>query len=110
MADSQSWYGVRCLFRIDSEDENGEALYEERVTIWHAESSDAAIEMAEADAAEYADVLDVEYLEFAQVYQFDGEPTAGAEVFSLMRGSTLAPTEYLNTFFDTGKERQEHTS
>jgi hypothetical protein len=36
-----------------------------------------------------------------------GEPVDGAEVFSLMRDSQLAPAEYLDAFFDTGSERQQ---
>ena len=32
--------------------------------------------------------------------------TSGAEVFSLARDSELASDEYLDSFFDTGTERQ----
>jgi hypothetical protein len=34
-------------------------------------------------------------------------PSDGAEVFSLIRDSQLSPDDYLNTFFDTGSERQQ---
>jgi hypothetical protein len=33
-------------------------------------------------------------------------PAHGAEVFSLMRDSELAPDDYIDRFFDTGQERQ----
>jgi hypothetical protein len=32
----------------------------------------------------------------------------GAEVFSLMRASDLEPEAYIDRFFDTGLERQDH--
>jgi hypothetical protein len=35
-----------------------------------------------------------------------GEPADGAEIFSLMRDSDLAPEDYLDSFFDTGTEGQ----
>ncbi|MCL1897985.1 MAG: hypothetical protein FWG16_04105 [Micrococcales bacterium] len=47
-----------------------------------------------------------EYLDFAQAYMLVDHPEDGAEVFSLMRLSTLEPDHYLTQFFDTGTERQ----
>ncbi|GIE38008.1 hypothetical protein Alo02nite_09060 [Actinoplanes lobatus] len=47
-----------------------------------------------------------EYLGLAQVYSLSDEPGHGAEIFSLLRGSTLEPGAYLDAFFDTGHERQ----
>ncbi|WP_344177249.1 hypothetical protein [Kribbella lupini] len=84
-------------------------MYEERITLWRAASAEDAIERAEAEALEYAGSV-VEspdsYLGMAQSYQLFDAPGDGAEVFSLMRTSALEPTEYLDTFFDTGAERQ----
>jgi hypothetical protein len=103
------WYAVRCVFRsawMETEHVPDEQLYEERVTIWQASSSEEAIALAEAEAEEYAGDED-EYLELAQAYQmFDGL-AHGAEVFSLMRTSKLEPDEYLDAFFDTGDERAQ---
>ena len=101
--ETSGWFGVRCVFKIGGHEE---VVYEERVTVWRAESPEEAIELAEADAAEYVDGLDAEYLGLAQVYTMADELVAGAEVFSLMRTSALEPTEYLSTHFDTGAERQ----
>jgi hypothetical protein len=97
------WYTVRCLF-------GGAAaqgfVYEERITLWCTDSFDNAITLAEKDAATYAAANKVEYLDLAQVCLLPGHPTSGAEVFSLVRDSKLASDEYLDTFFDTGTERQ----
>lgn len=96
-----SWFGVRCLFRVL------EGSFEERVTIWRARSHEEAISMPEAEALEYADVLEgVEYLDLAQSYLIGDRPEHGSEVFSLVRDSDLSDDDYLDTFFNTGGERQ----
>ncbi|MGW0870372.1 hypothetical protein ACWD3Z_07720 [Streptomyces sp. NPDC002740] len=96
-----SWYGVRCVFR-----HGPLGVYEERITLWTARSADEAVERAEAEAAEYCEDLDgVEYARLAQAFALFGTPGDGAEVFSLLRGSTLPPGEYVDRFFATGDER-----
>jgi hypothetical protein len=55
------------------------------------------------------DLETAEYTGLAQAYKLFDPPVDGAEVFSLIRDSQLAPDDYLNTFFDTGSERQQHT-
>ncbi len=105
------WYAVRCVFRSawTHTSENvvpDEQLYEERITLWQATSVEEAIALAEAEAEDYAGDED-EYLEIAQAFLLYDAPTQGAEVFSLMRSSKLEPDEYLDTFFDTGSERQQ---
>ncbi|HXQ59746.1 MAG TPA: hypothetical protein VN799_06595 [Acidimicrobiales bacterium] len=102
-SDPSPWYSVRCVFRSDSEDGH---LYEERITLWRAENLDEAIALAEEDATGYAERVDVEYLGLAQAYWLPSPPDAGAEVFSLLRESGLDPDDYLDHFFDTGRERQ----
>lgn len=99
------WFGIRCLFRFC------DGTYEERVTIWHADDFDAAIQLAENEAAEYAttagDRADAtEYLGLAQAFEMSQEPGHGAEVFSLLRDSSLDGDAYVEAFFDTGAERQ----
>ena len=97
------WFGVRCVFRWSQP-----LTYEERITIWEAESLDEAIALAEAAAQAYASRLNSEYLEMAQAYWIGPKhPDAGSEVFSLMRDSDLEPDAYLDTFYDTGQERQQ---
>jgi len=87
---------VRCVFKFPPRPDSPEgsvAIYEERVTIWQAESHAAAIAQAEAEAETYVADINGEYV------------ADGAEVFSLMRDSDLKPSAYLNHFFDTGRER-----
>ncbi|MER7128363.1 hypothetical protein [Streptosporangium saharense] len=97
------WYAVRCLFRGSAWN-----TYEERITLWHADSAEAAILLAEQEAAEYADDLGFEYLNFAQSFKiFDAVIEQGTEVFSLFRDSDLESDAYLTAFFDTGSEREQ---
>ncbi|MCG6499782.1 hypothetical protein [Kitasatospora sp. A2-31] len=83
-------------------------VYEERITLWQASSADEAIALAEAEAGTYAAGNGSHYLGLAQSYRLDGVPGAGAEVFSLLRDSPLEPDAYLDAFFDTGTEHQQH--
>ena len=111
MADDEntSWYGVRCCFQLGPTDEDG-ASYEERVTLWCASSFDGAIAVAEAEAEAYAgDPAETgnQYLGLVQAFALSEPPGHGAEVFSLIRDSALAPDDYLDQFFDTGRERQQ---
>ncbi len=99
---SLNWYSVRCVFRLLNNDD----AYEERITTWQSASHDEAIELAEAEAAAYADHGTHEYLGLAQSFWLFDPPASGNEVFSLIRESDLGPTEYLNQFFDTGRELQ----
>jgi hypothetical protein len=97
-----TWYGVRCIFKG-----HDDSAYEERVTLWRAESFEHAIERAEAEAVAYAANVDFEYLGLAQAFDTKAvRITNGAEVFSLIRNSSLQPRDYLDRFFDTGTERQ----
>jgi hypothetical protein len=95
------WYTVRCIFRSAAD---GGSRYEERITLWHADDLDAAIALAEREAADYAEVHGVEHLGLAQAYWLTAPPGDGGEVFSLERESELDPEAYLDQFFDTGRE------
>ncbi|GAA0312273.1 hypothetical protein [Kineococcus aurantiacus] len=112
--DSSGWVAVRCIFRSRREDGEGEAVFEERLTLWQETDVDRAIERAETEAEAYAAETTwppdwvTEYLGTAQAYVLSDEPADGAEVFSLMRNSHLAPTAYLDHFFTTGQERTGH--
>lgn len=107
------WYAVRCIFitRANAPGgprdlEPGEAAYEERITLWHAPSAEVAIELAEADAHEYAEIVECEYAGLAQSYRCEDAPGQGVEVFSLIRRSRLETEDYLDRHFDTGGEAQ----
>jgi hypothetical protein len=111
------WYAVRCIFRhrfLEDLESADATIYEERITLWRAPSVDHAIELAEDEAASYAAVMDArvmdagdEYLGLAQAYELVDDPGHGSEVFSLLRESELDAEAYLDTFFDTGTERQQ---
>jgi hypothetical protein len=109
MADDRSnWFAVRCVFATGWPPQARGHTYEERVTLWKADSADEAISRAEAEAVAYAAGISDSpgtYLGLAQSYQLFEGPGDGAEVFSLMRRSELGPDDYLSTFFDTGTER-----
>jgi hypothetical protein len=107
---SSGWVSVRCVFRTEHA---GDQIYEERVTLWWASDMDSAIELAEAEARGYAAGFSgppgwsTEYIGLAQAYLLSDQPGHGAEVFSLMRRSTLDPDAYLDTYFDTGAELEQ---
>ena len=107
------WYGVRCIFdhpELESEVEGGH-VYEERVVLVRAGSFEDAIQLAEREAEQYCRGIEpCQYIESAQAYLLVDDPTEeGAEVFSLMRSSALAPDDYVDRFFDTGDEHQGST-
>lgn len=107
--ESGGWVSVRCVF---CSNHDGVRTYEERITLWRTGDMDEAIEWAEAEAREYAATLTgppgwpTEYAGLAQAYLLADVPGHGGEVFSLHRDSELDPEDYLDTYFDTGGERQ----
>jgi hypothetical protein len=96
------WYSVRCVFFIPPD------MYEERITVWRADSFEEAIARAETDAVEYATKIEGTYVGLAQGYYLAEPFDDGAEVFSMIRDSSLTPTDYLDAYFDTGREHQRH--
>jgi hypothetical protein len=97
------WYAVRHIVK------NG-CAFEERVTLWFAASFDEAMDRARAEAEQYVSLDDGwELLELFQAYRTSDVPQNGAEVFSLIRESDLAASEYIDRFFATGGEFQIET-
>lgn len=103
LVEFSGWVSVRCIFRLDFD---GSRVYEERVTLWQCADVDTAIERAEAEAEEYATIVDATYTGLAQAYSLSDAVESGAEVFSLMRISEMYTEQYLDRYFDTGTERQ----
>jgi hypothetical protein len=110
---ASEWYTVRCLFGQKTNKPwlrrhlaAGEFAHEERLTLWQTDSAETAIALAEQEARLYETQIEVEYLGLAQSYRLADGLGPGAEVFSLIRKSTLDPRSYLDTFFDTGDEYQ----
>ena len=83
---------------------SGEHAYEERITLWEADGFSQAVQLAEADAAEYCEGLAATELGLAQSYLLSEDLGQGTEVFSLIRTSDLDPEDYLNRHFDVGTE------
>ena len=55
------WYAVRCLFESTwpaIEKAGPSHHYEERITLWRAESVDEAVALAEAEAEDYANAIE----------------------------------------------------
>lgn len=99
------WFGARTVY---AGMENETRIYEERIIVLLAESMDDAIEKADKEAASYAEDNGMEYLGYVNVFLISDEAIRDkTEVYSLMRESELGPSEYLDTFFDTGKERTQ---
>jgi hypothetical protein len=99
-------YSVRCIFR--HRDLNSDKfVYEERITLWQASSFQEATEMAQQEARQYAKEIDCIYTGLSQTFHLiKNEFLNGLEVFSLMRQSDKNTKEYLDSYFDTGKEKQ----
>ena len=104
MTTAEPWYSVRCVFSLVAPD--GSSAYEERVTLWRSDSFEGAVALAEAEAQQYAQDVDGQYLGLAQAFHLASGPDLeqGVEVFSLIRESDLDPDTYLDRYFDTGDE------
>ncbi|HEX8627786.1 MAG TPA: nucleotidyltransferase domain-containing protein [Catenuloplanes sp.] len=107
-SDGRHWFSVRCLFGHGGGPTGHEERvgYEERVTMWRAVDFAEAVALAEGEALDYAADTGSRYLGLAQAYHLADEPEHGAEVYSLIRDSALAPDAYLDRFFDTGSQHQ----
>ena len=103
------WFAVRHIVEFH----RNPVAYEERITLWERVSADEAISAAEQEAAEYAGIYDDGYavaLGLFQSFELSEPPGDSQEVFSLIRESDLDSSKYLDAFFDTGRERQQHVS
>jgi len=106
-----SSFSVRCLFRWSGTPPGDPFTYEERITLWRADTIDESISLAESEALSYAAESEVEYLRFCQAYAMVTElDVTAVEVFSLLRDSHLASTEYINRFFAAGTERESENA
>lgn len=104
------WYGAKAIFMHSDLAKNGSStVYEERIVVLRAQSLDQAITRAEAAAAKYVRGLKgCKYIGFVDVFHmYEARIEEGTEVFSLMRDSRLKPKQYLDRFYDSGKERRK---
>jgi hypothetical protein len=104
------WYAAKTVCKHHRVgDGTSKILFEERVVLLQAVNFDDAIAKGEAEAQEYCDgIRDVVYTGYINVYRlFEDTVGHGTEVFSLMRESDLPDGDYLNHFYDDGKERTQ---
>ncbi|MGJ8640590.1 MAG: hypothetical protein ACSHYA_14470 [Opitutaceae bacterium] len=109
-------YSVRSVLEWTGRNEiRKKHLYEERITVWNAESLDEAIALAEKEEAEYIHcesskkeaMVSLSFYQAYWAYEEVDLRKQGLEIFSLLRESDLEPDDYLDAFFDTGTERQQ---
>ena len=101
-------YSVKCHFEWPCSKTKALAhLYEERITLWQAETTHDAIEAAEQEALAYAEQNGYTFIQLSQAFwMFSELPGNGTELFSLLRESDLEPSAYLDHYHDTGFERE----
>jgi Domain of unknown function (DUF4288) len=106
--ETEKWFAVRTLYEHEDLKRGRERLFEERIVLFRAGSSEEAITKAETGAQSYAANLDhLKTLDYVMAFELFDPPGENAEVFSLMRESRLTPDRYIDRFFDTGKERSQ---
>jgi len=103
----KEWYAVKCLFSHPTRATPGEGvLYEERITLWQAESDKEAFALAESEARIYASEAESEFLTASDAFRlFDATLREGTEVYSTMRSSHLDVDLYRRTFCVTPSDR-----
>ena len=97
-------FAVRCIIELQGDSRLSKLhRYEERITLWTASDFDSAIAMAELEAKEYGKE-EVGVLGFAQAFELYDTVVSernGAEVFSLIHESDLAPNDFIDRHFET---------
>ena len=109
----EPWYAAKCIFKhndLETDDESA-AVFEERIILVKADDEDSAMNLAEKEAEEYASGLkDTEYTGYIMLFHIFGDDIGHlSEIFSEMRESRKNTEEYLDHFYDTGKERTRNT-
>jgi len=102
----EPWYGVRTVYEVPFESDTAAHVYEERVVVFRAPDFDAAIALAESEAASFCEVTGSRYLGYLDCFHIADDAIGhGTEVYSLMRDSDLEDASYVKRFFGTGLER-----
>ena len=110
--DEGPWYGAKCLFlHRDAPALGPGRVYEQRIVLVRASSQEDAIQVAEANAREYAHDNDAVYLGFVDTFHIFSENLGeGTEVYSLMQTSQLEPAEFVSKYFDDGTQDSQATA
>jgi hypothetical protein len=97
------WFSSKLLFFYDRPlaraRRPGEFAYEERIILLDVPDSDAAFDRVEVIGNAYAERLACHWINTPNWYQLCDELRQLAEVYSLMRASTLPPYAYMSHFF-----------
>jgi hypothetical protein len=104
--EAQKWFAVQCFFVIEAggiTSDRGQ-MYEERITIWRAESPEEALEKGLEEADRYATDtrFAIERIHYARSVEMFDPPGEGTEVWSVMRDSWLPPKEYVERYVIEG--------
>jgi hypothetical protein len=103
----EPWYSVKCIFRHEDLSQNkDDVVYEERIIVLNACNLDEAIALGEAEAKAYASGDGtIRFTGFVSAFHiYVPELAEGAEVYSLMRRSTLDIDAFLDHYYDDGTE------
>jgi hypothetical protein len=101
---NELWFSARTVYEHDKP---GDGLFEERIVLLRAVDFDEAFTKAEEEAEKYSREATCSYTGYISIYEIPEENIGdGVEVFSLMRDSDYPADEYIEQFFDTGRERQ----
>ena len=99
----KTWFGAKTLFRHPGlEREPGKSCYEERVVLIHASDEEEASRLAEEEANEYADGSSTRFLGYVNIFRIDDTIGSRAEVFSIMRSTTMEEDEFVTHYYDDG--------
>ena len=100
------WYGAKSLYSHVMTDTK-KHVYEERIVVFRARSTEEAITLAEKEAHKYAKSLkNARYLKYGVMVYIMQETAihSGTEVFSLMRKTNLKPRAFQIRYHDTKSE------
>jgi hypothetical protein len=82
--------------------EGMEFTYEERITLWLANSMVEAATKGAIEARQYANEAKAEFIKVTNVFNlFDEKLAEGVEVWGYMRTSNLKPEVYLKNYLST---------
>jgi hypothetical protein len=98
----QRWYSVRSIFRLDrTVDGKAECLFEERVVVFRAASSEEALAKGRAEAQRYAEgETHPKMLDHIVAFDlYEEELCEGEEVWSCLRRSDESDEQFLDRVY-----------
>jgi hypothetical protein len=106
-APAEIWFGAKSLYRWPeayartAASGAGRFVYEERIVLLRARDATDALARADAEARAYAESDDgITYIRLVGVYELFDALGDGAEVYSLLRTTPLAPEVFLHRCHD----------